>query len=78
MDFVDWIRRESDLFCATAEAADPRLGDQREHSGVTRRLEARFERLGYRVQLEPVTSAASRRQMNISDQMPGPDRAAVG
>jgi transposase len=36
----------------------PAYFDQREHSRVTRRLQARLERLGYRVQLEPLTSAA--------------------
>jgi transposase len=36
----------------------PAYFDQREHSRVTRRLQARLERLGYRVQLEPLTPAA--------------------
>ena len=32
--------------------------DQRQHQAVSRRLKQRLERLGYRVQLEPLTSAA--------------------
>ena len=32
--------------------------DQRQHQAVSRRLKQRLERLGYRVQLEPVASAA--------------------
>ena len=32
--------------------------DQRQRQHVTRRLKQRLERLGYRVQLEPITCAA--------------------
>jgi hypothetical protein len=34
------------------------LFDQRERSRITRRLQARLERLGYRAQLEAIPSAA--------------------
>jgi transposase len=43
----------------------PTYFDQRECSRITRRLQARLERLGYRVQLEAIPSAASRRRLNI-------------